>query len=433
MNKKVIVKYIILILFLLILYEGYNYATKHNKSLSDFIYPIKRVYYIASSFGEFRENHFHAGIDFTTRMRTGEPVYAVNDGEIFRIRYQFRGYGKVLYIRHRRNIISVYAHLDRFENSKLRLEDLLSEYQKKEKKKYVDIYLDTGCIPVKKGQLIAYSGETGEGLPHLHFEFRKGEDTPINPFDSFYKELRDRFPPKIQGFILCSDSFDSYINGRQDCQLLSLYKKKDLYVADKEVLIEGRFKLYVSIYESIYWRAPFLVKFYIDNRLVFEVKNSFFSYSDNRYFGFLWDQGQHGYENFYIPIELCNPNADKLSVVKYFDKKLCNFNLDEGKHILKVEAFDTSKNRGVGELYVNVRGHKELFLSEEVGKGKICVNFDYRDKQEKLFRQFSLDSLKIQYWDFINSKFQDFKDKVDNDECGLKFSVPISTEVIICV
>ena len=41
-----------------------------------------------------------------------------------------------------------------------------------------DALLEVAII-VKRGQLIAFSGETGAGLPHLHFELRKGEDKPV--------------------------------------------------------------------------------------------------------------------------------------------------------------------------------------------------------------------------------------------------------------
>jgi len=408
----------------IILYQGLAYAKKTPVKTTNFIYPLKRIYYIASTFGEHRENHFHAGIDFTTRMQIGEPVYAVNDGAIFRIKYQYRGYGKVLYIKHKNDIISVYAHLDRFENDILKLEDILRSYQEKEGKKYVDIYFDDGAIPVKKGQLIAYSGETGEGLPHLHFELRKGEDTPINPFDSFYHEAKDKTPPKIQGFILCPDDIDSYINGVKSCQIITLRKKNNIYRSDSEPTVEGKFKLYVSAFdraESIYWREPLLFKFSIDGNTTFIVKNSFFSFDENKFFGFLHDQGMHGYEYFNIPIEICNPNAEKLSMVKLFNKKLCNLNMPEGKHTLKLVAEDANKNISIAELNINVKKAKKINFAELMENEEICIQILH----DKSFQNFSKDSVKIQYWDFINNIFKDYNGEIENAKCGLKIKTPL--------
>src|SRR4030042_430653 len=307
----------VIIIFLLSPAMHVSFNAKSDSASSGYIYPLKRVYYISSTFGEFRENHFHAGIDFTTRMRIGEPVYAVNDGEIFRIKYQYRGYGKVLYIRHKNDIISVYAHLDRFENNKLKLEDILKINQEKENKKYVDVYLDEHTIRVKRGQLVAYSGETGEGLPHLHLELRKGEENPINPFNEFYREKQDKTQPRIQGFVLCPATADSYIDSKKWCQSIPLKKKQGVYQADWIPVIQGEFTISVSIFdraESIYWRSPKNIWFYINNKLAFEVASTIFSFTENRYFGFLHDQSMHGYEHFNIPVQLCDPLSRRLSM-----------------------------------------------------------------------------------------------------------------------
>lgn len=422
-NKAILFRVTSVILVIVICLGTYLYAAKRGRKLSNFIYPLKRIYNIASTFEEFRENHFHAGVDFTTRMRIGEPVHAVHDGEIFRLKYQYRGYGKVLYIRHPGDIISVYAHLDRFENEKLKLEDLLHQFQIKEGRKYVDIYLDTAFIQVKKGQVIAYSGETGEGLPHLHFELRKGEATPINPFDGFYKEPKDKFAPKVQGFIICPDDINAYIEGSKSCKIIKLAKKSNVYRTNFEPIVEGKFKLYVSMYdraEGIYWRAPFLVKFYVDGILAFEVKNSFFSFSENKYFGFLWDQGMHGYEYFNVPMEICNSNAERLSVVKFYNEKLCNFNLKGGKHHFRLEVADATMNRSISELDINVRKNDRVIISEKFDKGSICFNLFDKDERERQFQRYSQESIKVQYWDFAENKLKDYNDFIERARCGLR-------------
>ncbi|EYE88844.1 peptidase M23 [Fervidicella metallireducens AeB] len=94
----------------------------------------------------------HTGIDFG--VKTGTPIYAMSDGEVI-ISGNLKGYGYTVAIAHGGGITSLYAHC-----SKL----LVSVGQK-----------------VKKGQLIAKSGNTGYSTgPHLHFEIRK-DGTPVNP------------------------------------------------------------------------------------------------------------------------------------------------------------------------------------------------------------------------------------------------------------
>jgi murein DD-endopeptidase MepM/ murein hydrolase activator NlpD len=53
--------------------------------------PIK----LSGTFGELRNNHFHAGLDIKTNRKVGLPVYATADGYVSRIKVAIWGYGKV--------------------------------------------------------------------------------------------------------------------------------------------------------------------------------------------------------------------------------------------------------------------------------------------------------------------------------------------------
>ncbi|MFN9882693.1 MAG: M23 family peptidase, partial [Bacteroidota bacterium] len=62
------------------------------------INPLNGALIISGSFGEPRLNHFHTGIDFTTRGKTGLSVYAFDAGYVSRIKVSAIGYGKAIYI-----------------------------------------------------------------------------------------------------------------------------------------------------------------------------------------------------------------------------------------------------------------------------------------------------------------------------------------------
>lgn len=150
---------------------------------------------LSGSFGEIRSNHFHSGIDFRTNQTTGYPVYAVADGYISRLRIQNSGFGLALYINHPNGYTSVYGHLSRF-SPKIGQQAKQTQYQNKSYE--IDIFPTATQILVKKGDVIAYTGNTGSsGGPHLHFELRDTKtEVTINP-QLLGILIPDNIPPVI--------------------------------------------------------------------------------------------------------------------------------------------------------------------------------------------------------------------------------------------
>jgi murein DD-endopeptidase MepM/ murein hydrolase activator NlpD len=150
---------------------------------------------LAGSFGELRASHFHSGIDMRTNQRQGYPVYAIADGYVSRIRIQNTGFGNALYINHPNGYTSVYGHLQRY-NAKL--SSVAKSYQYEKKSFEIDEVPVADQIPVHKGDIIAYSGNTGSsGGPHLHFEIRDTKtEATINP-QLFGIEVPDRVSPTM--------------------------------------------------------------------------------------------------------------------------------------------------------------------------------------------------------------------------------------------
>lgn len=137
----------------------------------EYVYPLQQVQRLYSAnFGEMRPDHFHSGIDIKTDGVTGKPVVAAADGYVSRISVSPTGYGLALYVAHPNGTTSVYGHLERFR-------DDIAEYVRGERIRRrshrVDLYCLPDRFPVRRGEQIARSGNSGTSFgPHLHFEIR---------------------------------------------------------------------------------------------------------------------------------------------------------------------------------------------------------------------------------------------------------------------
>ncbi len=206
-NKRVlssVIKafYVFYILFILIF-------TSDSITAEELIWPIDSPKSITSSFGEPRSGRFHYGVDFRSGGITGKKVYALGDGYISRIRTSPFGYGKVLYLTMDNGKIAVYAHLSGFLPE---IEARLFNTRIKKKSYDVELWPKQNEYRVSKGQIIAYSGDTGDGGPHLHLEIRDSNNQPLNPLEHGLK-VRDSIPPEISAVVLIPLDNSSSVDG----------------------------------------------------------------------------------------------------------------------------------------------------------------------------------------------------------------------------
>jgi len=140
-------------------------------------WPLDLPCVLTSSFAEYRVGRFHAGIDLRTGG-IGRDVHAAEDGYVSRVRCSPWGYGKAVYLQLEDGYTVVYGHLDGFAEP---LAEYVRRAQHARKSYTVDLYPEAGMFPVARGAVIAKSGRTGTGAPHLHYEIRDPAGRPINP------------------------------------------------------------------------------------------------------------------------------------------------------------------------------------------------------------------------------------------------------------
>ncbi len=171
--------------------------------------PLGVPMQLSANFGEIRPNHFHMGIDLKTNGKEGIPIYSIADGFVSRVKISPFGYGKAIYIDHPDGRTSVYAHCSEIKG---KLGALVREMQQLEQDFEIELFLTEGKVPVERGELIAYSGNTGNSSgPHLHFEIRETKtQTALNPLCHGI-DIPDNKKPEITGLKIYSLTKDGYI------------------------------------------------------------------------------------------------------------------------------------------------------------------------------------------------------------------------------
>lgn len=162
---------------------------------TNFRAPLNIPLVLAGNFAELRSNHFHTGLDIKTNHKEGYRIYAIDSGYISRINISHWGYGKAIYVTHPNGYTSVYAHLRDFPK---KVEKFLRKKQFEQETETLDIQLSPTDLQVRKGEIIAFSGNTGSSsAPHLHFEIRETEsEFPVNPL-LFNFDIKDNVKPDI--------------------------------------------------------------------------------------------------------------------------------------------------------------------------------------------------------------------------------------------
>lgn len=171
---------------------------------SGFILPVKHAVYLTGNYGEIRPNHFHAGLDFRTDVKEHLPIYCIGDGYVSRIKVGTHGYGKVLYITHANGKVSVYGHQYSFNETIKKYaqaaQEMLETFE-------VELFPKPGELKVKQGELIGYSGNTGDSEgAHLHFEIRdEKSEVPLNPLR--FLNVVDTVAPTLKTIAIYEDDY----------------------------------------------------------------------------------------------------------------------------------------------------------------------------------------------------------------------------------
>jgi hypothetical protein len=163
---------------------------------------------------------------------------AAEDGYVSRVKISLGGYGNALYITHPNGYTTVYGHLQKF-NEVITSHVLTEQYAKK--MFTVELYFTPDQIPVKRGEVVALSGNTGgSGGPHLHFEIRTTKNlVPQNPL-KFGFDIQDDIKPIIKNLAIYPMNDTSIVNGKPEMSIFPVVKSGNSYVLSNSPQISAR-------------------------------------------------------------------------------------------------------------------------------------------------------------------------------------------------
>lgn len=344
--------------------------------------PLDIPMQLSGNFGELRPNHFHAGFDFKTLQKEGLGVHAAADGYIARIKISPFGNGKAIYINHPNGITTVYCHLQKAAGD---IEEYIKKAHYKEQAFEIELFPKADELVVKKGQLIALSGNTGssEG-PHLHFEFRDTKtEKVINPmFFGFDKNFKDTKKPVVSAvYVYPLDGVTA--NKSKQPLLLNLRLQADgTYLANK-VLANGAIGFGISAYDtdnvSFNRNGVFKVQSYLNGKPTFGYQFDTYAFDEMRYVNALID---------YARYKRSSQRVQKLFMKTPFNLSIIKTDSDNG--IIKVQPnLNLSYRVEVSDYFGNTTTITIPIAFDDsspvVEKEKVVSNYFVQAKKDNIF------------------------------------------------
>lgn len=213
-------------------------------------WPVKGYNSITGAFGEFRTGHFHMGQDFSTGGRLGVPILAVAKGKVTRVQRRWTSIGYAVFLEHDDGMTSRYGHLQKFAPKVIKQIHKSKQARRFKDRTDFDITLPEP-VAVEKGEMIAYSGDTGIGPPHLHFELFK-DNIYYNPmhFGLGYQEAE---PVIFNALRITPQTSRTFINGKNEPIEIPFYQTSDnryeLYESPT-LFIQGKVGLQIAIHQK---------------------------------------------------------------------------------------------------------------------------------------------------------------------------------------
>lgn len=334
---------------------------KESLPVNYFSPPVDIPMYLAGNFAELRSNHFHGGIDIKTQGVEGKNILAAAEGYVSRIKVQEGGYGKVIYIDHPNGYTTAYAHLSAFSD---KIDAFVKTEQYHNQSYTVNFYPEPNSIVVKKGEIIALSGNSGgSGGPHLHFEIREtATEHPLNVL-LFNFPIKDNIAPIIRGIRIYPLGETASVNNRPTPVYLPAIKVGDKYAIKTTPVVANEIGFGIETLDLINGSGNrcgvFNIKLIVDDELIFEQETFKVPFDESRYLNSHTDYAYKKSNSKWIHKSFIEPN-NQLSIYKTSVRNgHINFKTN-GTHKIKYIVSDAYGNTSQLELDVNANQRASL-------------------------------------------------------------------------
>lgn len=398
------------ILFFIFFATSILSSAQNNYPQDYFSSPLEIQLVLSGTFAELRATHLHAGLDIKTQQREGLKVKASADGFVSRIKLSRFGYGKALYITHPNGYTTVYAHLQKFAPE---IEALIKKKQYEKESYEIELFPTAEELPVLKGNLIAYSGNTGgSGGPHLHFEIRDNAERPINPL-LFGIDIKDTTAPLVKSIYVYPLDDNSFINKSNTKQKLSLIPLQNGDYVVKNIEAYGTIGFGVETIDrqdlAANSNGVYNIQAFINGRRNFELDFKKFSFTETKHVNGLID-----YEHYTTKkkrVQKLFKKNNPLSIIKpYLNNGFITVE-DSTSSVYKIRVSDYKNNESW--VTISIKGTKGTISKAEAKKttpyfiqadqtvnlkeGKVSVDFYKNTFYDDFYLDFEVknDTLKL--------------------------------------
>lgn len=345
---------LIVVLFPLVAFAQKEELNVRNYPQDYFRNPLDIPIFLAGNFGECRPGHFHSGVDIKTLGKENEPVHAAADGYISRIKMEKGGFGHALYITHPNGYTTLYAHLNNFAAP---IQKYVHQQQYAKERWDVDLQLSPEQFPVKKGQQIAWSGNTGSSTaPHLHFEIRDSKtEHPLNP-ELFGLPIIDNIAPTLYEVGIYNTHKSIY---EQTPQIISLKGKNSIFTPVKsDTIYTNSNSVGIGINVDDFMNGSDntisfnTAKLLLDDSVQCIVRLDDIGYDVTRYINAYADYKTHELNKKWMQCLFQLPGNKLGNIYERQNANKGSLTLDEQTHKVVIEITDDKNNVSTAQLFI---------------------------------------------------------------------------------